>query len=445
MLVFEILMKRRLSVLSLTLITVCSVDSIRNLPAAALAGNQLIHYFALALLFFLLPCAIVAVWFSRQSEQGVYGWVKQGLGNHWAFIAIWFQCIQNVLIYPTLLSFIAGTLLYTISPDLIQNKSLLFLIIIFLIWSLTWINLKGIHLSSRFNSYCSITGLILPFIIILLMGLYWWITQIKPDTTILPQAESYSWTSLTAIILSFCGIELAAVHARESEQGAFPKAIVISVIIIFLTMLFGSIVLAMIIPPRQLSFISSIPQLIQLFFNKMGYGYFAFIINGLIAIGCIGAANNWLIAPIKGLEFAIKEGFLNKQLNQVNKNNAPVRLLVSQAICVSIISALFLIVPSINASYWIMLNAATQINLLMYLLLFISAIKIVSSKSVMSKLNIIISAYLGLAGSGVALIVSLTPPPSLAISSKIIYALFGGVFLIVMTSIPFWSKSKVLT
>ncbi|HAU2062667.1 TPA: APC family permease, partial [Legionella pneumophila] len=322
---------------------------------------------------------------------------------------------------------------------------LLFLIIIFLIWSLTWINLKGIHLSSRFNSYCSITGLILPFIIILLMGLYWWITQIKPDTTILPQAESYSWTSLTAIILSFCGIELAAVHAGESEQGAFPKAIAISVIIIFLTMLFGSIVLAMIIPPRQLSFISSIPQLIQLFFNKMGYGYFAFIINGLIAIGCIGAANNWLIAPIKGLEFAIKEGFLNKQLNQVNKNNAPVKLLVSQAICVSIISALFLIVPSINASYWIMLNAATQINLLMYLLLFISAIKIVSSKSVMSKLNIIISAYLGLAGSGVALIVSLTPPPSLAISSKIIYALFGGVFLIVMTLIPFWSKSKVLT
>lgn len=54
-------MKSRLSVLSLALITVCSVDSIRNLPAAALAGDQLFYYFALALLFFLLPCAIVAV------------------------------------------------------------------------------------------------------------------------------------------------------------------------------------------------------------------------------------------------------------------------------------------------------------------------------------------------------------------------------------------------
>lgn len=435
-------MKRHLSVFSLTLITVCSVDSIRNLPAAALAGNQLFYYFTLALLFFLLPCAIIAAWFSKQSEQGVYGWVKKGLGAHWAFMAIWFQCIQNILIYPTLLSFIAGTLLYSISPDLVQNKNLLFLIIIFLIWGLTWINLQGIQFSSRFNSYCSITGLIVPFTIIMLMGLYWWDTQIKPNETILPQAEPYSWTSLTAIILSFCGIELAAVHARESQHGAFPKAIIISVILIFLTMLFGSMILAMIIPPQQLSFISSIPQLIQLFFTKMGYGHFAFIINGLIAIGCIGAANNWLIAPIKGLGFAAGEGFLSKQFNQVNKNNAPAKLLILQAICVSFISTLFLIIPSINASYWIMLNAATQINLLMYLLLFISALKIVYSKPFMNRLNISVPAYLGLVGSCVTLIVSLTPPPSIEINSKIIYALAGGFFLIIMTFIPFWAKSK---
>jgi len=70
---------KRLSVLNLTLITVCSVDSIRNLPAAALAGNQLVSYFILALLFFLLPCAIISIWFSRQSDQGIYGWVKRHL------------------------------------------------------------------------------------------------------------------------------------------------------------------------------------------------------------------------------------------------------------------------------------------------------------------------------------------------------------------------------
>lgn len=435
-------MKKRLSVFSLTLITVCSVDSIRNLPAAALAGSQLFNYFTLALVFFLIPCAIISMWFSNQSQQGVYGWVKKGLGKRSAFLAIWFQCVQNVLIYPTLLSFIAGTLLYSISPDLVNNKFLLFIIIIALIWGLTWVNLKGIQLSSRFNSFCSITGLLVPFSIIIVMGLYWWLTQTQPDHNVLPQATTYSWTSLTAIILSFCGIELAAVHAEDSQPGAFPKAVIISVIAVFLSMLFGSMILAMIIPPEQLSFISSIPQLIQLFFAKMHCPNLAFIINGLIAIGCIGAANNWLIAPIKGLGFAAGEGFLDSRLTQVNKNNAPAKLLILQALCVSIISTLFLIVPSINASYWIMLNAATQINLLMYLLLFISAIRLVISSRFSTQLKIMIPAGLGLFGVITALLVSLAPPPSLQFNSQITYALSGGLFLILMTLIPIWTQRR---
>ncbi len=437
-------MKKKLSIFSLTLITVCSVDSIRNLPAAAIAGSQLFNYFTLALFFFLLPCAIISAWFSNQSQQGVYGWVKKGLGKQSAFMAIWYQCIQNVLIYPTMLSFIAGTLLYCISPSLVENKSLLFMSIIFLIWGLTWINLKGIHLSSRFNSFCSIAGLLVPFAIIMLMGLYWWLTQTQGSQNILPEAAPYSWTSLTAIILSFCGMELAAVHSEESKKGAFPKAMVISVILIFLSMLFGSIILAMIIPPKQLSFISSIPQLIQLFFTKMHCGHLAFIVNGLIAIGCIGAANNWLIAPIKGLGFAAGEGFLNTRLTELNENKAPAKLLILQAICVSVISTLFLIIPSINASYWIMLNAATQINLLMYLLLFISAIKVIFSEQSSNKAKILISACLGLLGIGISLIVSLTPPPSLQMDSQISYSLFGILFLIMTTLIPIWNQRRVI-
>lgn len=435
-------MRKYLSVFSLTLITVCSVDSIRNLPAAALAGSQLFNYFSLALIFFLLPCAIISIWFSGQSQQGVYGWVKKGMGKRSAFMAIWFQCIQNVLIYPTLLSFIAGTLLYSISPDLAENKSLLFVIILSLIWGLTWINLKGIQLSSRFNSFCSITGLLVPFSIIMAMGLYWWLTQTAENVTILPQASSYSWTSLTAIILSFCGIELAAVHAEESQPGAFSKAVIISVFLIFFSMLFGSIILAMIIPPQHLSFISSIPQLIQLFFTKMHYEHLAFIVNGLIAIGCIGAANNWLIAPIKGLGFAAGEGFLDERLTELNKNKAPAKLLILQAICVSIISTLFLIIPSINASYWIMLNAATQINLLMYLLLFVSAIKLVWTGSFSTQVKVLIPAGLGLFGVMIALLVSLTPPPSLQFDSQIAYALWGGLFLLTMILIPLWNQRK---
>jgi amino acid transporter len=427
---------KKLSLLSLSLLIIGSVDSIRNLPAAALAGSQLLNYFSLALIFFLLPCAIVSSWFSTQSAQGVFGWVHIGLGRRPAFMAVWFQSIQNILIFPTLFSFIAGTILYTISPELVEYKRLVFIIIMALIWGLTWINSRGIQTSSTFNSFCSITGLLIPFILILVIGLYWWLTQINHQSTLVPTAESYSWTSLTAIMLSFCGIDLAAVHAADAKPGAYPKAVLISVFIIFLSMLFGSIVLAMIIPAKQLSFISSIPQLIQLFFSKIEYGHCAFIINGLIAIGCIGAANNWLLAPIKGLGFAADEGFLNKNYTKLNDKKVPIKLLLIQASCISIISALFLIIPSINASYWIMLNSATQIYLVMYVLLFLSAIKTSLNLRSKTKIIVLMSSAFGLIGISISLVVSFALPPNLKLGSQLVYSVVNGVFLLFVILIP---------
>lgn len=48
-------MNKKLTIFSLTLMTVGSVDSIRNLPAAALVGTEIFWYFALAFFSFYYP------------------------------------------------------------------------------------------------------------------------------------------------------------------------------------------------------------------------------------------------------------------------------------------------------------------------------------------------------------------------------------------------------
>lgn len=107
-------------------------------------------------------------------------------------------------------------------------------------------------------------GLLLPFILILSIGFTWVILH-PQALKILPSAQENSWSSLTAIILSFCGIEIAGVFTQESTPGALPKAIALSVFIIFITMLFGSYTLALLLSPQQLNFISGIPELFQIF------------------------------------------------------------------------------------------------------------------------------------------------------------------------------------
>ena len=114
----------KLTVFSLVMITVGSVDSIRNLPATALFGSSLIFFFLFAALFFLIPSALVSAELSAAwpEQGGIYVWVKKAFGQQIGFLTIWFQWIENVVWYPTILSFTAGTLGYLISPNLANDK-----------------------------------------------------------------------------------------------------------------------------------------------------------------------------------------------------------------------------------------------------------------------------------------------------------------------------------
>ena len=100
-----------LSLFSLTMITVGSVDSIRNLPATAIFGSQLISFFILGALFFLLPTALVSAELASgwPKQGGIYVWVKEAFGKNMGFLAIWLQWVENVFYYPVLLMFLAGS------------------------------------------------------------------------------------------------------------------------------------------------------------------------------------------------------------------------------------------------------------------------------------------------------------------------------------------------
>nr|WP_306686857.1 amino acid permease [Candidatus Coxiella mudrowiae] len=83
-------------------------------------GSSLIFFFILGAIFFLLLSALVAVELSSNSKDlgGIYSWVKSAFGVQFGFLAIWFQWIENVIWYPTILYFITGTIGYLISPTL---------------------------------------------------------------------------------------------------------------------------------------------------------------------------------------------------------------------------------------------------------------------------------------------------------------------------------------
>ena len=209
---------RALGVFSIIMITVGSVDSVRNLPTTALFGSSLIFFFTLGALLFLLPAALVSAELASASTEsgGIYNWIKEAFGPRAGFLAVWFQWAENIVWYPAILSFVAGSIGYLMSPELVQNKTFLMTIILSAFWITTFINLLGMNVSAWFSTLCAISGLIIPMILIISLGILWLI-QSHPlqihftSASILPHFnQPQTWVALTGIMFSF--------FSRRSEK-----------------------------------------------------------------------------------------------------------------------------------------------------------------------------------------------------------------------------------
>ncbi len=447
--------RHALTVFTLTMITVGSVDSIRNLPATALFGSQLISYFILGALFFLLPTALVSAELSSgwPKEGGIYVWVKEAFGKKVGFLAIWLQWIENVIWYPTILSFVGGTLGYLINPNLVENSYFLWGIIVASFWGATYINLRGMHSSAFFSNICALFGLLLPMALIISLGMTWIFAGNKPNinlsfSSIWPHlGDSTMWVSLTAIMMSYCGIEIATVHANDVDnpQTAFPKALVYSVLIILFTLVLGSLSIAIVLPRSEINLVAGIMQAFHAFFARYHLEWCIPIIAVMLVMGGLGNVSNWIIAPTKGLMVAARDGNLPSFFQRENRHGAPIVMLISQAIIVTLLSALFLFMPSVNGSYWLLTALAAQLYMLMYFLMFITAIVLRIRQPMQHRefcipggiYGIVLVSLIGLVGVIVTFAVSFMPPEGINVGSTLHYEMILVLGLVLMCLPPF--------
>lgn len=451
--------KHALTVFGLTMLTVGSVDSLRNLPTTALFGNQLVVFFILGALFFLLPAALVSAELSSgwPLQGGVYVWVKAAFGKKAGLLAIWLQWISNVIWYPTILSFVAGSIGYLIYPDLANNPYFLWSVIVGSFWGTTWINLRGMHASVWVSNVCAISGLLIPMTLLIVFGLFWVVNghPSQVDFTLknmMPHVHDRNiWVSLTAIMLSFCGIEIATVHANDvaSPQHSFPRALRYSVMIILSTLILGSLAIAIIIPQSEISLVAGIMQTFDVLFAKYHMAWMMPLLACMLVLGGIGGVSNWIIAPTKGLLIAAQDGHLPAVFQRVNQHGAPVVMLISQAVIVTFLSGFFFFMPSVNGSYWLLTALAAQLYMLMYFIMFLAAIFLrlrAPHQARMFKIpggfyGLLAVSLIGIIGVVVTLIVSFMPPGNINVGQTSHYEMMLVFGLVIMCLPPFVVKS----
>lgn len=429
-------MPKKISFFSLVILIIAAIDNIRNLPAAALFGTAMIFFFVFSAIVFLIPTSLVAAELSAAFPEkgGVYQWINMAFGKKWAMAAIWLQWINTMVWYPTMLSFIAGTLSYLIDPALAQNKAYLVSVILTVFWGLTLANLKGVHVSAMINNVCATIGTIIPMIFLIILGAIWFFKgeplqiHLSTENLIPPLHQTMSWVSLIAIMASFVGMELSGVHVNDirEPQHNFPKAVLLATFFIFTTMVLGSLSIAFVLPENQINLVSGVMQVFSNFFHVFGFEKFLPFLTIAMVVGSIGTMINWLISPAKGLLHAAEFGFLPPFFTRKNKAGVAHNILIAQAVLVTVFCLAFLLEPSVNAFYWFLTALSTELYMIMYILMFAAGVslhyKYVNRPSKFKipggNLGIWATSLLGFFGCAVTIIVSFFPPDNIDIGSS---------------------------
>lgn len=455
--------RKSLGVFVLAMINVAAVLSIRNFPSMAEYGWASVTWYALGTLLFLLPLSLVGAELASAwpKSTGVYDWVTTGFGKRSGFLAIWSEWVENVVWFPTVLSVLAATLAYVVAPGLADNKIFLVLSMLGTFWAVTLVNFLGDKWSGGVSSFGTIAGSIIPSAVLIIMAVGWLISG-KPleiswegPKSLLPEVSGFSTLALVAsVVLMFAGMEMAGYHALETKNPRrdFPRAMFISAAIIFLLTTLGTLAIAFIIPPSEVNLVSGVPDAFDRFYAHLGIRWASRPTAVLLFVGGIALLSTWIIGPAKGMRGPARDGLLPRMWQRQNRRGVPVGTVILQGAVASLLSLLFLFIPAVNGAYWILSTLTTQIIGVMYILIFMAAVRLRYTKPEQERpyrvpggtAGMWICAGAGVLSTGFAFVIGFFPPSQITTISRgaFPFVIAGGLVLMSLPAFLFYLFRK---
>lgn len=451
----------KLSVATLAIMNVTAVVSLRGLPAEAEYGVSSAFYYLFAALVFLIPTSFVAAELAamfQDKQGGVFRWVGEAFGKRMGFLAIWLQWVESTIWYPTVLTFGAVSLAFIGSNDtqdmlLASNKLYTLVVVLVIYWAATYISLKGLGWVSKVAKIGGLVGTIIPaFLLMVLAVMYLMsggVSQMDFGGSFFPDITKLDNLVLASgIFLFYAGMEMTGIHVKDMNNPAkeYPKAVFMGAIITVLIFVLGTFSLGIIIPQKDINLTQSLLVGFDNYFKYIHASWLSPIIAIALAFGVLAGVLTWVSGPSKGIFAVGKAGYLPPFMQKTNKLGVQKNILLIQGGAVTILSLLFVVMPSVQSFYQILSQLTVLLYLIMYLMMFAAAIYLRYSMKdtprpfrLGSKGNCLmwIVSGVGFLGSLLAFVLSFIPPAQISVGSNAVWYSVLVIGCVVVVVVPF--------
>ena len=451
----------KLGVITLAIMNVTAVVSLRGLAAEAEYGLSSAFYYLFAALVFLIPTSFVAAELAamfQDKQGGVFRWVGEAFGKRTGFVAIWLQWVESTIWYPTVLTFGAVSLAFIGTDsakdmELASNKVYTLAIVLLIYWAATYISLKGLGWVSKVAKIGGLVGTIIPAGLLVILAIAYLVSggesQMNFGGNFFPDIARFDNLVLASgIFLFYAGMEMSGVHVSEMENPTrnYPRAVFIGAAITVAIFILGTFSLGIIIPQKDINLTQSLLVGFDRYFDYIHASWLSPIIAIALAFGVLAGVLTWVAGPSKGLFAVGKAGYLPPFMQKTNKIGVQKNILLIQGGLVTFLSLLFVIMPSVQSFYQILSQLTILLYLIMYLLMFSAAIYLrYNMKDYKRPFRIgksgnalmWIVAGVGFSGSLLAFVLSFIPPAQSAVGSSTVWYLVLVIGCIVVVGAPF--------
>ena len=450
----------KISVATLAIMNITAVVSLRGLPSEATYGLSSAFYYLFAAIVFLIPTAMVAAELAAMfsdKQGGVFRWVGEAFGPRTGFLAIWLQWIESTIWYPTVLTFGAVSFAYiglngASDAALASNKIFTLVTVLAIYWIATFIAMKGIGWVGKISKWGGLIGTIIPAGLLIVLGIIYIATgghnymdmqqSFIPDLTKLDNLVLAS-----SIFLFYAGMEMMGVHVMDINNPSrnYPKAIIIGSLATVCIFVLGTFALGVIIPAKDINLTQSLLIGFDNFFRYFHIPWAGSVIAVALMLGVLASVLTWVAGPSKGIFTVGKAGYLPPFFQKSNSHGVQRNILLVQGGIVTLLSLLFVVMPSVQSFYQILSQLTILLYLIMYMLMFAAAIvlrykmKDAERPFRLGKGNALmwILGVVGFSGSLLAFVLSFIPPGQINTGSNVVWYTVLIAGCIIMVIIPF--------
>ena len=362
-----------------------------------------------------------------------------GISKPMGFLAVWCQFAMTIFYYPSLLGFVASTLAYVFNPELASSGVWTACVIVVVYWTGVWVSSRGTSGVAGLASGGLIIGTLIPGVVLVTLGV---VFLGQGNASAAPMDSDHllpAWAGLASLVLivnnflSYSGMEMNAVHVGSLKNPAkeFPKSMFLAMGLVLVIFILPALAIAWVVPAEQLSLTAGVMQAFDAVFSEFGTQWLTPIFGIMLVTASLGGMLTWLAGPSKGLLMISRaEGYLPPFLQALNKHGVPQNILVTQGVVTTIIALGYALIPDVSSAYWIFSVITTQVYLIVYLLMFVAAVRLRKNdpdhpRGYRAPMLVGLCGV-GFAASLAALLVGFVPPSQFGGSNPLVYFLIVG-------------------